>query len=51
MVIYGVFGMGKLFLFDYIKYFYFWDDKGLNFLEVLIVYYNCEGLFMLNSFW
>ena len=51
VAIHGASGMGKSSLLDYIKYPHFWDDKGLNFSEALIVYHNCEGSFTPNSFW
>jgi hypothetical protein len=51
VAIHGRSGMGKSSLLQYIKSRHFWDDKGLNFSEALIVYHNCEGLFTPNSFW
>jgi hypothetical protein len=51
VAIHGRSGMGKSSLLQYIKSPHFWDDKGLNFSEALIVYHNCEGLFTPNSFW
>ena len=51
VAIHGSSGMGKSSLLQYIKSRHFWDDKGLNFSEALIVYHNCEGLFTPNSFW
>ena len=44
-------GMGKSSLLNYIKSPIFWEDKGLNFSEALIVYHNCGGLFTPKSFW
>ncbi|MEM1167624.1 MAG: ATP-binding protein [Cyanobacteria bacterium P01_H01_bin.35] len=49
--IYGSSGMGKTSLLKYIKSPNFWDEKGLDFSEALIVYYNWEGSFTPNSFW
>ncbi|NEN93351.1 MAG: AAA family ATPase, partial [Okeania sp. SIO3H1] len=49
--IYGSSGMGKTSLLEYIKSPNFWEEKGLNYSEALIVYHNCEGLFTPNSFW
>ncbi|MDY7002475.1 MAG: ATP-binding protein [Cyanobacteriota bacterium] len=49
--IYGSSGMGKTSLLEYIKSPLFWEEKGLNFSEALIVYHNCEGSFTPNSFW
>lgn len=50
VVIFGSFGMGKIFLFWYIENFKFWEEKGLDFLEVLIVYYDCDVL-KVDNFW
>ncbi|MGD1700394.1 hypothetical protein [Dapis sp. BLCC M229] len=44
-------GMGKSSLLNYIKSPIFWEEKGLNFSEALIVYHNCGGSFTSNSFW
>ncbi|NET24473.1 AAA family ATPase [Okeania sp. SIO1I7] len=49
--IYGSYGMGKSCLLNYIKSRNFWEEKGLDYSEALIVYHNCEGLFTPNSFW
>ena len=49
--IYGSFGMGKSSLLKYIKSPNFWDEKGLNFSEALIVYHNCELSPTPKSFW
>ncbi|NEQ39862.1 MAG: ATP-binding protein [Okeania sp. SIO3I5] len=51
VAIYGSSGMGKTSLLNYIKSPNFWQEKGLDFSEALIVYYNCEGLFAPNGFW
>ena len=44
VAIHGSSGMGKSSLLQYIKSRHFWDDKGLNFSEALIVYHNCKDL-------
>lgn len=44
-------GMGKSSLLNYIKSSNFWEEKGLNYSEALIVYHNCEVEFTPNSFW
>ena len=49
--IYGSYGMGKSSLLNYIKSPNFWEEKGLNFSEALIVYYICEAPFTPKSFW
>jgi hypothetical protein len=49
--IYGSSGMGKSSLLKYIKSPNFWDEKGLNFSEALIVYHNCEVSLTPKSFW
>ena len=49
--IYGSSGMGKTSLLEYIKSPLFWEEKGLNYSEALIVYHNCDGSFTPNSFW
>ncbi|MGD1807833.1 AAA family ATPase [Dapis sp. BLCC M126] len=51
VAIYGSYGMGKSSLLNYIKSRNFWDEKGLDFSEALIVYYNWDGSFTPNSFW
>ncbi|NET43517.1 AAA family ATPase [Okeania sp. SIO2B3] len=51
VAIYGSYGMGKSSLLNYIKSRNFWDKKGLDFSEALIVYYNWDGSFTPNSFW
>jgi hypothetical protein len=43
--------MGKSSLLKYIKSPNFWDEKGLNFSEALIVYHNCELSPTPKSFW
>lgn len=47
----GSSGVGKSSLLNYIKSPIFWQEKGLNFSEALIVYHNCGGSFTSNSFW
>ncbi|NEO57810.1 MAG: AAA family ATPase [Okeania sp. SIO3B5] len=48
----GIYGMGKSSLLKYIKSSNFWEEKGLNFSEALIVYYDCSVIsFTPNSFW
>jgi hypothetical protein len=51
VAIYGSSGMGKSSLLKYIKSPNFWDEKGLNFSEALIVYHNCEVSLTPKSFW
>ena len=51
VAIYGSSGMGKTSLLRYIEDPKFWEERGLDFSEALIVYHNCEGSFTPNSFW
>jgi Cdc6-like AAA superfamily ATPase len=50
VAIYGSLGMGKTSLLRYIKDPKFWEERGLDFSEALIVYHNCE-LSTVDSFW
>ena len=50
VAIFGSSGMGKTSLLRYIENPKFWEEKGLDFSEALIVYHNCE-LSVIDSFW
>jgi hypothetical protein len=49
--IYGSSGIGKSSLLKYIQSSNFWDEKGLNFSEALIIYHNCEVSPTPKTFW
>lgn len=50
VAIYGSSGMGKTSLLRYIEDPKFWEERGLDFSEALIVYHNCKDL-QIHSFW
>jgi hypothetical protein len=50
LAIYGSSGMGKTSLLQYIEDPKFWEERGLDFSEALIVYHNCE-VSTIDSFW
>ena len=50
VAIYGSSGMGKTSLLQYIEDPKFWEERGLDFSEALIVYHNCKDL-QIHSFW
>ncbi|MGB3513397.1 MAG: AAA family ATPase [Microcoleaceae cyanobacterium] len=49
--IYGSSGMGKSSLLKYIQSPNFWQEKGLDFSEALIVYHDCNVSLTPNGFW
>jgi hypothetical protein len=50
VAIYGSSGMGKTSLLRYIENPKFWEERGLDFSEALIIYHNCE-VSTIDNFW
>ena len=50
VAIYGSSGMGKTSLLRYIEDRKFWEERGLDFSEALIIYHNCE-VSTIDNFW